>query len=223
MTIFFKGLSSYSLEMVELNSILKRTTDKTLVLGDEVCRGTEHISGNAIVATTLINLSNKKSSFIFATHLHEIVNIDEIKEKDDIKAFHLSVSYDKNTEELVYDRILKEGSGEQIYGIIVAKSIIHDNEFIDKAIEIKNRLLDTNNGFLGNKTSNYNKEKLVYKCEICGENRKQSFSNLESHHINFQKDFDKNNFHKTKKHIKKHAKYNLIIVCENVIIIFTMK
>jgi DNA mismatch repair protein MutS len=53
----FKGLSSFALEMMELNSILKRADEKTLVIGDEVCRGTEHISGNALVATTIIKLS----------------------------------------------------------------------------------------------------------------------------------------------------------------------
>jgi DNA mismatch repair protein MutS len=210
----FKGLSSFALEMVELNAILKRSGERTLVLGDEVCRGTEHISGNAIVATTLMHLSDTKSSFIFATHLHEIVNLDEIKERDNIKAFHLTVDYDSKLDALIYDRILKEGNGEKVYGVTVAKSIIHDAEFIENAVKIKNRLLDKHDGMLSDVTSNYNAQKVVFECEICGKRKKKEITNLETHHINFQKDFDKDGLHKVKSHIHKNAKYNLMVLCD---------
>ena len=208
----FKGLSSYALEMVELNSILKRSNKKTLVLGDEVCRGTEHISGNAIVATTIINLSKLQSTFIFATHLHEIIELDDIKELNNIKAFHLSVKYDNQTDTLVYDRQLREGDGERIYGITVAKSIICDKKFMDKAISIKNKLLDKHDGLISDKKSNYNSKKFVYECELCGKKKTKGVTNLETHHINFQKDFN-NGYHSTKNHIKKNSKYNLLVVC----------
>lgn len=209
----FKGLSSYTLEIVELNTILKRSMKSTLVIGDEVCRGTEHISGNAIVAATLLKLSDISSTFIFATHLHEIVELDEIKERTNIKAFHLSVDYDEKTDSLIYDRILKDGSGDRIYGIIVAKSIIKDSDFISKAFEIKNKL--TNMGKV--KKSRYNSELLMDKCSIC--NRQQNnISNLsktvlETHHINQQKDCI-NGFVKNKPHIKKNQLFNLVVLCQ---------
>ena len=210
----FKGLSSFALEMVELNSILKRSFQKSLMLGDEVCRGTDHISGNAIVATTLIYLSDANASFIFATHLHDLPNLEEIKSRNNIKAFHLSVEYDNKSDALIYDRILKEGSGERIYGITVAKSIIHDSKFIDNAMSIKNRLLDKHDGLLANKSSNYNASKHVFECELCGKKKTKEITNLETHHINFQKDFDEDGINKTKLHIKKNAKYNLLVVCD---------
>lgn len=212
----FKGLSSFALEMVELNAILKRSNNSTLVIGDEVCRGTEHISGNAIVATTIINLSKTNASFIFATHLHELVNLEKIKSLHNVKPFHLSISYDQNKDEIIYDRLLKEGSGDNIYGITVARHIIHDKDFIDMALSIKNELLETHDTLISGKTSRYNSKLLVYECEICGikeEKNKNNLNFLETHHINFQKYFDKNNNNQNKKHIKKNDLSNLVVLC----------
>jgi len=141
----FKELSSFSVEMVELKAIWKRSDSQTLVIGDEVCRGTEHVSGNAIVASTLIKLSQKNSTFIFATHLHDIVKLPQVKAITNIKAFHLSVSFDEKNDRLLFDRILKEGTGEEIYGITVAKYIIQDTEFTELTNKIKDELLGTKN------------------------------------------------------------------------------
>ena len=214
----FKGLSSFALEMVELKAILKRATNKTLVIGDEVCRGTEHISGNAIVASTIINLAKSDSSFIFATHLHELANMERIKKLDKVKSYHLSISYDSKTDEIIYDRKLKEGSGDNIYGITVARHIIHDKEFIDLAIEIKNELLETHDSIISGKTSKYNSQLYIYQCQICGQKDKlgqiSSVSNLETHHINFQKDCI-DGFVKNKLHIRKNDKSNLVVLCSD--------
>jgi DNA mismatch repair protein MutS len=207
----FRGLSSFSLEIVELNSILKRSTSSTLVIGDEVCRGTEHISGNAIVAATLIRLSEIKSSFVFATHLHELIDLDEIKEIENIKAYHLSVEHDEKTDKLIYDRILKEGSGERIYGITVTKHIIKDMKFIETAINIKNKLMNKPKTII---TSKYNTSVILDKCEICGKEIKkiEGISNLEAHHINHQSECT-NGFVNTKQHIKKNHISNIAVLC----------
>ncbi|VBB17955.1 DNA mismatch repair ATPase MutS [Yasminevirus sp. GU-2018] len=215
----FRGLSSYSLEIVELNSILKRSTKSTLVIGDEVCRGTEHISGNAIVATTLLRLSEIGASFVFATHLHEIVELDEISSKDNIKAFHLSVEHDEKTDRLIYDRELKPGSGERIYGITVAKYIIKDDDFIKTALEIKNRLInrDPNSSAVSTKRSRYNADLIMDCCEMCGKKANNvsglSKKSLETHHINHQKDCE-DGFVKEKPHIKKNQLFNLTVLCQ---------
>ena len=209
----FKGLSSFALEMVELNAILKRSNKNTLVIGDEICRGTEHISGNAIVATSIINLAKVNASFIFATHLHELSHMDRIKKLDKVKSFHLSISYDHINDEIIYDRKLKEGSGDNIYGITVARNIIHNKDFIDLALEIKNELLEDHQSMISGKTSNYNSELLIYQCQICGvKEKKGKISNLETHHINFQKDCE-NGFIKNKPYIKKDDKSNIVILC----------
>lgn len=208
----FKGLSSFSLEMVELNAILKRANKKTLVIGDEVCRGTEHISGNSLVASAIIKLSKVESTFIFASHLHEIMEFEEIKEIKTIKSFHLSVTYDKNNG-LVFDRTMKEGSGERIYGVTVAQRFIQDKEFIDMAIKFRNKLMDTHDGLLSGKTSKYNKNMFVYECSRCKCKDKTLYiSNLETHHINHQKDCE-NGLVKGKKHLKKNDEANLVVLC----------
>ena len=81
----FKGLSSFTLEMTELRSILKRSNSKTLIIGDEPAKGTENLSANSIVASTIINLSQKKSTFVFATHLHDVANMNRIKELKNVR------------------------------------------------------------------------------------------------------------------------------------------
>ena len=75
----FKGLSTFAVEMSELRTILRLADQDSLILGDELCSGTESISAQSIFVAGIKQLCTKKSSFIFATHLHEIVNYDEIK------------------------------------------------------------------------------------------------------------------------------------------------
>lgn len=209
----FKGLSSFALEMTELGSILSRSGPNTLVIGDEICRGTEHVSGNSIVATSIIHLANSETSFIFATHLHELATIPEVKELENVKMFHIGVSYDEKTDTIIYNRKLLEGTGEPIYGITVAKYIIKDANFINTANKIKNQLLKREEDIISNKKSKYNSEIFVYECQLCKKrNTKGYVSELETHHINFQKDCE-NGFVKNKQHIQKDAKSNLIVVC----------
>lgn len=210
----FKGLSSFTLEMLELKAILNRADPYTLVIGDEVCRGTEHISGNAIVASTIINLAKLNSSFIFATHLHEIAQMNRVKEIKTIRPFHLSVTYDPKNDVLIYDRQLKEGQGEPIYGITVARYIISDNSFVDLALEIKNELLNDHGSLISGKTSKYNSEIYIHECQLCHKKDMKGFiSNLQTHHINFQKNCDENGLVKDKPHLRKNDKANLVVIC----------
>jgi len=209
----FKGLSSFAVEMTEINSILKRSNKNTLIIGDEIARGTEAVSANAIVASTIIKLHKLSPTFIFTTHLHELMSLDEIKEIPTVKAYHLKVSYDQTSKTLIYNRKLEPGCGESIYGITVAKYIIQDTEFIDQATIIKNKLLNIHDTMISGKVSRYNKDLYIHECAICGEKDNAKLTNLESHHINFQKDCDENDVVKNKKHLKKNDLANLIILC----------
>jgi DNA mismatch repair protein MutS len=212
----FKGLSQFTLEMTELNAILKRNSSKTLVIGDEVCRGTEHVSGNAIVAATLIRLADSKCSFIFATHLHEVAAMERIKELKNLKIFHLSVDYDKEKDELIFNRLLKPGPGSSIYGLLVARYIIKDDKFIKLAQEIKNELLNEPNEILQEKTSKYNSNVYIDCCQVCGKNNttEENTGLLDTHHINFQSNCNENGFVIGKSHIKKNDKHNLVVLCK---------
>ena len=208
----FKGQSSFIIEMNELRTILKKSTPKSLIIGDEICRGTEYLSANALVASAILKLVDSGAKFLFATHLHELAEMEEIKILNTIKFYHLSV--EKHGDELIFNRNLIDGTGEQNYGITVAQYILDDKNFINKAIELKNSLLKKigiNTKLVSDKKSLYNKEIYMDVCTICSSQDK-----LESHHINMQKDFisDINGqINKNKKHIVKDSKANLIVLC----------
>ncbi len=212
----FKGQSQFTLEMTELDAILKRNTPKTLVIGDEVCKGTEHKSATAIVAATIVMLAEKKCNFIFATHLHEVASLKIVKALPNVKTFHLSVNHDKEREVLVFDRILKSGSGRDDYGLTVAKFIIKDSKFIKLAQKIKNIASGKLNEMMSTKKSKYNKDLYVHECQICGlQNRdEQNIGYLDTHHINHQNACDKLGFVIGKSHLKKDELYNIVVLCK---------
>jgi DNA mismatch repair protein MutS len=202
----FKGLSTFAVEMSELRTILKMADNRSLILGDELCSGTETESAISIFISGLQLLSTRNSSFIFATHFHEIINYKEITNISRLKMKHLSVYYDRETDCLVYDRKLKDGSGTRMYGLEVCKSLYLPEDFLQNAYLIRNKYFPDTNGELINKTSTYNAKKVKGMCEIC----KTSISE-EVHHLQPQKDANKDgfigNFHKN--HVA-----NLLNVCE---------
>lgn len=209
----FRGLSSFAIELTEIDSILKRATKNTLVIGDEVCKSTETISAHSLVAATLVFLSRVKASFIFATHLHDISKIKLMKELTNIRSYHLSVVYDESTKKLIFDRILKEGQGDSVYGITVAKFFIQNNDFMKLTNDICHDLNDSENSFVSTRRSRYNASLIVDECLICHAKDSQNFSYLDTHHINFQKNCE-NGFVTEKPHIPIHSLCNLVTLCK---------
>lgn len=204
----FKGQSSFVVEMNELRSILKHSDCNSLVLGDEVCKGTEDLSATAIVAATIKRFSTNNVNFILATHLHKLYTIDTITQLNNIRFMHLDIKYDELLKEVIYGRKLKDGIGKSIYGIEIAKFILDDNDFIKNATSIRNDLTNVNNSVMNAKQSIYNKDIYVDKCFICGEQ-----GNLDVHHIIYQEDFNKQDGVKIP-HTDKNAKSNLVVLCE---------
>jgi DNA mismatch repair protein MutS len=203
----FKGLSTFAVEMSELRIILKMADKSSLILGDELCSGTEMESALSIFVSGLMNLHEKESSFIFATHFHEIVDYEEIKALSRLKLNHMAVVYDNEKDSLVYDRKLKEGSGPRIYGLEVCKSLYLDQDFLENAYFIRNKYYPETRGELSHNTTVYNSEKIRGKCEIC-----ENQLGEEIHHLKHQKDADDNGFIGT---FHKNHPANLISVCEN--------
>ena len=206
----FKGLSSFALEISELRAIIKRSNQNTIVIADEVCKGTEHKSSLIIVLTMLEFLSKSSTSFITATHLHDIINFKRLYLLNNVKLYHLHVEYDEDKNIIIYDRILKEGSGDNFYGLNVAKYLIADNNFMNLANIIKKDIFELPD-LLSNKTSNYNTNLYMDRCHVCYMQPKQTEIPLETHHIHFQKDFI-NGVH-SKQHIHKNHKANLVVLC----------
>ena len=199
----FRGLSSFMVEMVELMAILKRNNENTLVIGDEICRGTEEKSANILVTFMLEKLSKSNTSFITATHLHKIAEMPSVKRLNNLKSMHLKVEYDAENDMLIYSRELEEGQGEKFYGVQVAKFVMKDDFFNKRTLELEEEY--------GNKikSSNYNSDNWMVECYFC-----KSCEKLETHHINWKKDCN-NNLVTDKPHIKMNANYNLLTVCQS--------
>ena len=75
-------------------------------------------------------MHKKSASFIFATHFHEIINYDEIKELEMLSFKHMAVHYDRELAALVYDRKLMDGPGNRMYGLEVCKSLHLPDDFL---------------------------------------------------------------------------------------------
>ena len=199
----FKGQSSFMVELTELMAILKRNNSNTLIIGDEICKGTEIKSANIIIAYMLETLSKSHSSFITATHLHDLVNMESVKKINNIKIKHLKLTYDAINDTLIYDRFLLDGPGEYFYGLQVAKYMMKDNDFNQRTSELLKEYDSINE-----KTSKYNSNIYLNQCEIC-----KSKNKLETHHIVWQKDFDKDNINKDKIYLQKNDASNLVVLC----------
>lgn len=203
----FKGLSTFAVEMSELRVILKMANENSLVLGDELCSGTEIESALSLFSAGLIELHEKKSTFLFATHFHEITKYEEIKELQNLGLKHMSVHYDKATNNLIYDRILKDGQGSRMYGLEVCKSLYMDDAFLDLAYSFRNKYFPEQKGELQHSSSHYNKKKIRGICEIC----KIEISE-ETHHLSPQKDANQQGYIGS---FHKNHKANLASVCES--------
>jgi DNA mismatch repair protein MutS len=202
----FKGLSTFAVEMSELRIILRLADENSLILGDELCTGTETESALSIFTAGLMNLHEKKSTFLFATHFHEICRFDEIKQLNRMVLKHMSVHYDRENKVLIYDRKLKNGTGNRMYGLEVCKSLYLEEEFLEKAYEIRSKYFDNTRGELSYSPSIYNINKIRGKCELCND-----VIGTETHHISPQKSANDKGFIGT---FHKNHSANLATVCE---------
>ena len=209
----FANKSSFTSEMCGLKKILQSKSSNTLVLSDELCRGTEVNSSSAIVASTLLELVKSDTKFFFTTHLHDLQRLKQIKDEPKINTCHLSVNTIDDV--IIFERRLNPGSGSELYGLEVCKSIISDTNFIDQSFQIRNELISgkTTNTVLSQKRSNYNKRKILNHCEVCGYKPKVGNVPLDTHHINEQKNCDQNGF-VNEKHFHKNKLYNLVSLCK---------
>jgi DNA mismatch repair protein MutS len=203
----FKGQSTFAVEMSELRTILNMANKDSLILGDELCSGTEQGSATSIFSAGLEFLDKLNSSYIFATHFHEITQWKEITDIEKLKMMHMTVLYDKMTKKLIYDRRLKDGPGENMYGLEVCKSLKLPDAFLERAHQIRMKYYPENKNTTSFKTSRYNSKKIKGLCEVC--NKKLS---EEVHHLQHQKYADSNQYINS---FHKNHQANLLSVCES--------
>jgi DNA mismatch repair protein MutS len=172
------GLSSFAVEIAELRDILTRATDTSLVLGDEVCSGTESLSATALVASTLEHLDKVGAHFMFATHLHDLLKVPSFLPRPGIAVWHLRVVRTPEGK-LIYERTLQPGSGSSTYGLEVAKAMGIPFSVLERAHEIRRAL--------GGEVAEEEAPKSAWNtsiqrkiCEVCGN---QIVRALEVHHI----------------------------------------
>jgi DNA mismatch repair protein MutS len=207
----FKGLSTFAVEISELRVILINADANSFVLGDELCSGTETESALGIFMSSLHHLHEKKTSFIFATHFHEIASYEELQSLSRIALKHLEVRYDRETDSLEYDRKIKDGIGNRMYGLEVCKSLYLPDHIIEYAYQIRNKYAQQNENVSLSYTiaTKYNSSKIRGLCEKCHKKMGE-----EIHHVQPQKDADKNGFLKGEWVHKNHPA-NLISLCSN--------
>jgi DNA mismatch repair protein MutS len=207
----FKGLSTFEVEMSELRTILKTMDENSLILGDELCSGTETISAISIFVAGIQKMCKCESSFIFATHLHEIVDYDEITHLKNVHLKHMEVKYDRESDLLIYDRKLKDGPGNKLYGLEVCKSLNLPLDFLELANDIRLKYNPREKSILSLKQSSYNSNKLISICEKCGKN-----IGTEIHHLQHQTDADQNGYIQMEDNVfHKNKLANLMSLCDH--------
>lgn len=200
----YRGLSTFTVEMLELKNILNRCDMNSIVLGDELCAGTESVSAVAIVASGIEYLLRKNSTFVFATHLHELLDIDFIRDHPALDVSHLHIMMDDATGKIIYDRKLKPGNGNKVYGLEVCRFLKMSDAFLNRANIIRKKMQHIPDNLVEPKLSKYNSDIYVASCSICG---KQA---SETHHIKPQKDADKDGYIGD---IYKDCRANLLVLC----------
>lgn len=201
----FKGQSTFVAEITELRTILNESTPRSLVIGDELASGTESVSAIAIVGAGIKTLADRGASFIFATHLHEVAQLELIKRLVNVGIFHISVHYDEARGILIYDRLLKQGCGETLYGLEVCKSLDMPVEFMQLAHSIRKEHLQLSPMVVDTKVSRYSAKVFVDVCSLCHQRAE------EVHHIQHQAQADKDGFIGG---IHKNDAHNLVALCQ---------
>ncbi len=114
------GQSTFMVEMLELANILNNVTDRSLVILDEIGRGTSTLDGFSIAKAVLEFLHGKGSEgprTLFATHFHEMVDIEADLKR--VKNYHFAVR--ETGDDVVFLRKLIPGATDRSYGIHVAR------------------------------------------------------------------------------------------------------
>lgn len=195
--------STFVVEMMELREILKRATRMSLVIGDELCAGTETPSALSIVGAGVHVLSQRNVPFVLATHLHELVDIEEVKDSKGVVAMHMSVERDQASGSIIFKRKLEPGSGDRTYGVEIARSLDMGQEFTSLAEKIRRRVTKGHPDLVRRRKSRYNSRVNADVCGVC------RTSAEETHHIK-----PRHTFKDSATNDDMNAMWNLVPLCE---------
>ena len=129
------GQSTFMVEMSEVASILKHATGRSLLILDEIGRGTSTYDGMAIARAVLEYAANPKklgAKTLFATHYHELTTIEN--ELPNVKNYNIAVK--KRNDQMIFLRKIVPGAADDSYGVEVAKLAGLPNTVINRAREL---------------------------------------------------------------------------------------
>lgn len=159
------GESTFMVEMNETASILNNLSDRSLILLDEIGRGTSTYDGISIawaIAEYLHNHSNAKAKTLFATHYHELNELTNTFSR--IKNYNVSVKEANN--KIIFLRKLVPGGSEHSFGIHVAKMAGMPSKLISRANDILKRLEQERTGGEHIKDSMKKIQKQAYQLQM---------------------------------------------------------
>lgn len=135
------GQSTFMVEMTEVANILRNATDKSLLILDEIGRGTSTFDGLSIAWAVVEHISNKKllgAKTLFATHYHELTELEG--KIDSVNNYCIAVK--EQGDDIVFLRKIVKGGADKSYGIQVAKLAGVPESVITRAKEIVGELSD---------------------------------------------------------------------------------
>ena len=133
------GQSTFMVEMAEVASILKYATSKSLLILDEIGRGTSTYDGMAIARSVLEYAASPRhlgAKTLFATHYHELSSIED--ELPNVKNYNIAVK--KRGDKMIFLRKIVPGATDDSYGIEVAKLAGLPNSVLNRARQILEEL-----------------------------------------------------------------------------------
>jgi len=129
------GESTFLVEMIEASNIIHNATSQSLILLDEIGRGTATFDGLSLAWSITEYLHNNQSvaaRTLFATHYHELTKLDQTLDR--LENYHASV--EESEEEIIFLKKILPGPGNKSYGIHVAKMAGLPQSILDRANEI---------------------------------------------------------------------------------------
>ena len=136
------GQSTFMVEMTEVANILRNATSKSLLILDEIGRGTSTFDGLSIAWAVIEHISNSKllgAKTLFATHYHELTELEG--KIDNVNNYCIAVK--ENGDDIIFLRKIVKGGADKSYGIHVAKLAGVPESVTDRAKEIVEELVQT--------------------------------------------------------------------------------
>ncbi len=133
------GQSTFLVEMIETSNILNSATSQSLILLDEIGRGTSTFDGLSLawsIVEYIHNIKRLKAMTLFATHYHELTELENVL--DGVKNFNVSVK--EWNDQMVFVRKIERGGSDQSYGIQVARLAGMPEKVIRRAKQILENL-----------------------------------------------------------------------------------